>query len=82
MEWEDESAISEINILADGRICIFGASQQVLEALDAIDLGDPALRRRVEALHAAQAPRAPGSGEAVSARHDKTREESSTAVTP
>jgi hypothetical protein len=51
----DESSISEINILSDGRICIFGASMQVLEMLDATSLGDLSLRRRIEALRRAQA---------------------------
>jgi hypothetical protein len=82
VELEEESAISEINILPDGRICIFGASQQVLEVLDAIPLDDPALRRRVEALRTTQARPAPSSSEALSARNDMTRKESSTTVTP
>ncbi len=82
MELEDESSISEINILADGRICIFGASPQVLEILDAIPLGDPALRHRVEALRTTQAQAALKISESHSAQNDKTREESSTAVTP
>ena len=47
---EDDSSISEINILPDGRVCLFGASQQVLEVLDAIPLGDPALRNRIDGL--------------------------------
>jgi hypothetical protein len=47
---EDDSSISEINILPDGRICLFGASQQVLDALDAIPLGDPALKSRIDCL--------------------------------
>jgi hypothetical protein len=47
---EDDSSISEINILPDGRVCLFGASRQVLEMLDAIPLGDPALRNRIERL--------------------------------
>ena len=49
---EDDSSISEINILPDGRVCLFGASQQVLEILDAIPLGDPALKSRIESLPA------------------------------
>lgn len=50
MSLEDDSSISEINILPDGRVCLFGASQQVLEMLDAIPLGDPALRNRIDCL--------------------------------
>lgn len=47
---EDDSSISEINILPDGRVCLFGASRQVLEILDAISLGDPSLKSRVDRL--------------------------------
>ena len=54
MKGEDESAISEINILPDGRVCVFGASRQVLEILDAIPLGDAALRDRIECLRATE----------------------------
>lgn len=50
MSLEDNSSISEINILPDGRVCLFGASQQVLEVLDAIPLGDPTLRDRIDCL--------------------------------
>ena len=52
MTVNDESSISEINILPDGRVCVFGASQQVLEVLDAIPLDDAALQDRIECLHA------------------------------
>ncbi len=79
---EDESSISEINILPDGRICIFGTSLQVLEMLDAIPLGDPALRRRVEAVCMVKARPGPESKEALSAENDKNMEESSRTVTP
>jgi hypothetical protein len=51
MSPEDEAAISEINILPDGRVCVFGASQQVLAALGAIPLDDAALQDRIECLH-------------------------------
>jgi hypothetical protein len=53
---EEDSTISEINILPDGRVCVFGASRQVLELLDAIPLGDPALESRIESLRAAELP--------------------------
>jgi hypothetical protein len=52
---EDDSAITEITILPDGRICLFGASQQVLETLDAVVQGDPALKHRVDCLREAAA---------------------------
>jgi len=69
---EDESAISEINILADGRICIFGASLPILEMLAAVQLGDEALRRRIEAIRTAQARLAPQSIKACSAQNAGT----------
>jgi Tol biopolymer transport system component len=47
---EDETAISEISILPDGRVCVFGASRQVIEALAVLDPDDSALRRRIERL--------------------------------
>lgn len=31
MQTEDESNITELEILPDGRICVFGASREVLE---------------------------------------------------
>jgi hypothetical protein len=63
---EDESPISEISILPDGRVCLFGASQQVLEVLDAISLGDPTLRSRIERLRTAHAQQATEPNEACS----------------
>lgn len=52
MDPEDETAISEISILPDGRVCVFGASRQVIEALAVLDPDDLALRRRIERLEA------------------------------
>ncbi len=53
---EDDSTISEISILPDGRVCIFGASEQVLEILDAIPLGDPSMRSRIDCLRSVRSP--------------------------
>ena len=53
---DDQSAISEITILPDGRVYLFGASRQVLEILYAIPLGDPALKRRIECLLPSASP--------------------------
>ena len=47
---EDDSQISEINILPDGRVCLFGASRRILEIMDAIPLGAPELKERIERL--------------------------------
>ncbi len=82
MSLEDDSSISEINILPDGRVCLFGASQQVLEMLDAIPLGDPALRSRIERLRATDVQQVAEPNEACSAQNDGTYEESSKTVTP
>lgn len=54
MSFADESSISEINILPDGRVCLFGASQQVLELLDSILVGDQALKHRIKCLRTAE----------------------------
>ena len=56
MSDEEDGSISEINILPDGRVCLFGASQQVLEILEAIPLGDAALRTRIDRLRTADVP--------------------------
>lgn len=44
----EESAISEITILPDGRVFILGASRQVLETLAALNPRDANLNRRLE----------------------------------
>lgn len=45
---DDETRISEITILPDGRIYVFGMSRQVLEMLGELRLADPGLRQRIE----------------------------------
>ena len=52
---DDETRVSEITILPDGRICIFGMSRQLLEILDEWDLRGPDVRQRVDHLRACQA---------------------------
>ena len=47
MNADDETPITEINLLPDGRICVFGSSREVLEILDSLEFGDPALTARV-----------------------------------
>lgn len=39
MDAYDESNITEFEFLSDGRICIFGASREVLEVLDRLQYG-------------------------------------------
>jgi hypothetical protein len=72
MRQDDESSISEIDILPDGRLCLFGASQQILEVLEAIALGEPALERRIECLRRMGAQQPPESNGACSIRNDET----------
>lgn len=45
---EDETAITEISFLPDGRVCVFGMSREVLQLLGELSLGDRALARRYE----------------------------------
>ena len=72
MSLEDDASISEINILPDGRVCLFGASQQVLEMLDAILLGDPTLSSRIECLRTTDLQPSTEPGEVCSAQNDGT----------
>ena len=45
----DETNITEIELLPDGRICIFGTSLEVLDVLDDLQNGtDPAIRLRLQ----------------------------------
>jgi hypothetical protein len=46
LQSDDETRVTEINFLPDGRICVFGMSREVLELLDDLELGDPRLARR------------------------------------
>jgi hypothetical protein len=48
MEVDDESAVSEITILPDGRVFVLGASRQVLEILDVLNPKDAGLKQRLE----------------------------------
>ena len=46
----DETNITEIELLPDGRICVFGTSLEVLDLLDELQGGlDEKVRRRLEA---------------------------------
>lgn len=47
---DDETAITEITLLPDGRLCLFGASGPVLELLADLRLGDESLHLRLAAL--------------------------------
>ena len=47
MDAAEETNLTEIELTADGRICIFGASREVLELLDAAGLADNRLQARL-----------------------------------
>ena len=47
---DSESAISEMTFLPDGRICLFGASRELLELLGSLNLGDASLDIRLAAV--------------------------------
>jgi hypothetical protein len=49
---EDERDICEISILPDGRVCVFGASREVIEALAVLNPDDLPLRERIERFRA------------------------------
>ncbi len=59
---DDESAISEISIAADGRLYVFGASQEVLEVMASLNTRDRALRQRVEHARAVRYGKSPAEG--------------------
>lgn len=57
MDAEDESNITDIELLPDGRICVFGTSLEVLDVLDAIQSGrDGTIRGRLQASECAAPP--------------------------
>lgn len=52
---DEEARISEISILPDGRICVFGLSREVIALLGDLSFTDPALDERIEHLRALEA---------------------------
>jgi hypothetical protein len=44
----DETNLTELEIGPDGRVYVFGASQEVLQILDALRKQDESIRRRLE----------------------------------
>ena len=56
METDDESTLTEISILGDGRICVFGASAAVLSVLAGLCPADAELQRRVEHVRRVRGP--------------------------
>ena len=51
---DEETAITEITFLPDGRLCLFGASREILEIIGSLQLGDPSLDSRLAALRTTQ----------------------------
>lgn len=48
---DDEVNITEIEVLANGRVCVFGTSLEVLELLNALQRGsDAAIMQRIDAI--------------------------------
>jgi hypothetical protein len=54
MNAEDETNITDIDLLPDGRICVFGTSVEVLEVLDRLQCGaDDAINARLDSMRPA-----------------------------
>ncbi len=47
MDADDEAELSEITILPDGRVYVFGTSRPIMEVLSGLNPGDPALASRL-----------------------------------
>jgi hypothetical protein len=52
LDADEEATLTEITILADGRICLFGTSAPILAALAEVCPADVDFQRRVEHLRA------------------------------
>lgn len=48
MDADEETRVSEITILPDGRVCVFGASEGLLHVLFRLNPADESLRQRVK----------------------------------
>jgi hypothetical protein len=57
----DETNLTEITILPDGRVYVFGLSREVLEVLHALQGDDPRIQGLLERARAAE--KAPAEGE-------------------
>ncbi len=51
---DEETAITEITFLPDGRLCLFGASREILELMGSLQLGDTSLDSRLASLRTTQ----------------------------
>ena len=50
---DEETAITELTFLPDGRLCLFGASKEIFELLAELKLGDAAFAQRFSAMKTA-----------------------------
>jgi hypothetical protein len=51
MNADDETNVTDIELLADGRICVFGTSLEVLEVLDRLQSGaDASISERLNSM--------------------------------
>ena len=44
----DETGVTDIQLMPDGRIYLFGASEQILQLLDDLQLADAEVRSRLQ----------------------------------
>lgn len=65
-----ESDITDIEIAADGRVFIFGASREVMDLLAEIGIGRNDARRRMEAARRDAATHAPAQASRGHDRHE------------
>lgn len=52
--FDDETSVTEITFLPDGRCCLFGASKEIVQLLKELNLVDQGLTRRLAAIQAAE----------------------------
>ncbi len=60
MNADDETNVTDIELLADGRICVFGTSLEVLEVLDQLQCGaDASISKRLDTMRGRVEPTPP-----------------------
>jgi len=56
LQLQDETSITELTIVPDGRIFVFGLSRQILEMLKDLDFTAPDLQERLEHIQLSKEP--------------------------
>ena len=56
---DDETSITEISFLPDGRVCLFGASREIVALLSHLNLGDDSLQARHSLVQSCLQPSSP-----------------------